>query len=100
LRKPQFSSVRTGGAVKPEPAITQNPPEVGHTTEPLSTLVPDVVAVPSNQDPKNLSRCLNGYYPCNRSLLSPDEVAQVDSLETKRNLGRCVAGYLPCSRTC
>jgi len=61
---------------------------------------PEPISAPpqSSIDPQNVRRCMNGYYPCNRELLTTAERMEVEAAERKRNLSKCLNGYYPCDR--
>lgn len=46
---------------------------------------------------KNLQTCLTGQFPmlCNRKLLHPEELKQVEAAERRRNLEICLTGQFP-----
>ncbi len=80
-------------------------PASSQPLKPLSAVSAGVDTQPSipgavdHSDPKNLSYCLNGYVPCNRGLLTPEESAQVAASDRRRNLSYCLNGYVPCNRS-
>ena len=73
-------------------------PVPGLSSSGESRPLPENAEQPHAQDFQNLTRCQNGYYPCNRQLLSPDQLADVDVRDTRRNLMRCQNGFYPCNR--
>ncbi len=59
----------------PQPHLPEPPLEVSKDV--LETNVAPVPPRPRSDTP-NLNRCLNGYFPCDRQLLSEDERVRVD----------------------
>lgn len=52
------------------------------------------------KDPQqNLRNCLNGYVPCDNSLLDSAQLAQVREAAHKRNVFNCMHGYVPCNHS-
>lgn len=66
---------------------------------PISSLSPKSLPQEPSADPQNYNRCMNGYYPCNHSLLTTEQEYQVDASDRRRNLSKCLNGYYPCNRS-
>ena len=87
---------RSSSVVTGLPALNSQP--LGLSSSGESRPLPENAAQPHVQDFQNLTRCQNGHYPCNRQLLSPEQLADVDVREKGRNLTRCQNGHYPCNR--
>jgi hypothetical protein len=96
----QLKEVRTASVSQPDSTAKPRPPSPESRSELVagSDTLPEIPRPVSSSDRQNLSRCLNGYYPCDRNLLTKQEIIEVTVAETKRNLSRCLNGYYPCDR--
>jgi hypothetical protein len=101
LNKVSSASLRAD--VRPVPIPPLTPVPIKQPQESRSAVTSEKDELPKTKDsiavsePQNLSRCLDGYFPCNRSLLSAQQLIEVATRDTKRNLFRCLNGYFPCN---
>lgn len=60
-------------------------------------LIPNKLLSQQKDPQQNLRNCLNGYAPCDSSLLDSGQLAHVREAAHKRNVFNCKQGYVPCN---
>ncbi|KAA6457539.1 hypothetical protein DYQ86_22170 [Acidobacteria bacterium AB60] len=97
MNRPPSGTFQGSPAPTTLPAIATPDVQVPKSIPPPVTetvTMPPTRRVVEHSDPKNYSSCLNGFsYACNKTLLTPEEAANVEASDLRRNYSSCMNGF-------